>query len=364
MLIKIEHLKKNYSDDVSPLTDVSCEINEGDVISIIGPSGTGKSTLLNILNLLEEPSGGKIFFDGEDILARDFDRNAYRRHVGMVFQSFNLFSHLTVAENLMLAPVKLLGKTKQDAYDKAMKLLDMVGLADKALSYPGELSGGQQQRVAIVRALMMDPKVMLFDEPTSALDPTMVGEVLAVIRNLASKGMTMIIVTHEMNFAKNISTRVFFMDGGVICEEGTPEQIFGDPVNEKTRQFINKDKVLRCHVDKSSFDFVSFISQINTFAYRHMIPLIVLQRMIQIYEELCCRSVLLKSDLLPEADISYTYSEENGTANMIMTWNGPVKDPRSDMDPLVRKIVESAVSEVNYDVSEGLNRLEAVIKEK
>lgn len=364
MILKVEHLEKRFPDGTTPIKDLNCEINEGDVISIIGPSGTGKSTFLNILNLLEEPTEGKIFYEGEDILAADYDRNAYRRQVGMVFQSFNLFSHLTIVENLMLAPVKLLDMPRQDAYDKAIDLLRLVGLKDKALSYPNELSGGQQQRAAIVRAMMMDPKVLLFDEPTSALDPAVTGEVLAVIKRLALNGMTMIIVTHELTFAKNISSRIFYMDGGLICEEGTPEQIFDNPANEKTREFINKLKVIRCHVDKENFDFPSFSSQIVEFAYKHMIKEETANRMGQLYEELCCRSIILKCAVFPEADISFAYSEEKGEIDMTMTWNGPLSDPIKDLDPLTSKIIMSAASEIRYSISDGLNRVDAKIKEK
>ena len=225
-MIKVEHLQKAYPGGVMPLKDVNCEIREGDIVCIIGPSGTGKSTFLNLINRLEMPTGGRIWFEGEDTTAKDYDDVMLRRKIGMVFQSFFLFSHLTIVENLMMGPVRLLKKSRQEAYDNAMRLLTSVGLGDKALSYPSELSGGQQQRAAIMRAVAMEPKVLLFDEPTSALDPTMVSEVLAVIRNLARQGMTMLVVTHEMKFAREVSTRVFYMDEGIIYEEGTPEQIF------------------------------------------------------------------------------------------------------------------------------------------
>ena len=217
-MIEIKNLKKEYPN-VTPLKDVSVKINDGDVISIIGPSGTGKSTLIRCINLLETPTSGQIILDGEDITAKGTDVRRIRQKMGMVFQSLNLFGHLTVIENLMLAPMDLQGKSKQKAYDKAVELLKRVGLANKALSYPDELSGGQKQRVAIARTLAMDPEVVLLDEPTSALDPTMVFEVQAVIRDLSKSGKTMIIVTHEMNFAKAISNRVFYMDEGGIYEE-------------------------------------------------------------------------------------------------------------------------------------------------
>ena len=237
-MIRIEHLRKEYPTAV-PLKDVNVEIHKGDVISVIGPSGTGKSTLIRCINLLDQPTSGKIFVDGEEITAKGSDVARIRRKMGMVFQHFNLFPHMTVIENIMCAPMDLLGKSKQEAYEKGMDLLRKVGLADKADAYPSTLSGGQKQRIAIVRALAMNPKVMLFDEPTSALDPEMVGEVLDLMRSLADEGMTMVIVTHEMGFAREVANRVIFMDEGVIAEEGTPEEVFGNPQNERTKQFLN-----------------------------------------------------------------------------------------------------------------------------
>ena len=218
-MISIQHLKKVYPN-VTPFSDVNVKIEKGEVISIIGPSGTGKSTLLRCLNLLETPTSGEIIVDGEAITAKGADISAVRRKMGMVFQAFNLFSHLTVIENIMLGPVDLLKLSRQEAYDEGMHLLNTVGLAEKALSYPDELSGGQKQRVAIARALAMKPEIILFDEPTSALDPTMVSEVLSVIRSLAREGLTMMIVTHEMKFARDVSTRIFYMDEGGIYEDG------------------------------------------------------------------------------------------------------------------------------------------------
>ena len=209
-MIKIEHLKKEYPN-VTPLKDVSTEIHDGDVISVIGPSGTGKSTLLRCINQLEKPTSGKVWVDGIEITDKNCDINKVRQKMCMVFQSFNLFGNMTVIENIMFSPMELLGKTKQEAYDESIRLLRTVGLVEKALSYPDELSGGQKQRIAIARTLAMNPDVILLDEPTSALDPTMVGEVQAVIRELAKSGKTMMIVTHEMNFARTVSNRVFYM---------------------------------------------------------------------------------------------------------------------------------------------------------
>ena len=222
------------------LRGIDQHVEKGEVVLVIGPSGSGKSTFLRCLTLLEEPTAGQIFLDGEEITAKHVDINRIRRRMGMVFQQFNLFPHKTVLENIMLAPVHLKMATKEQAKEKAMALLERVGLTDKAQSYPKQLSGGQQQRIAIVRALAMDPEVMLFDEPTSALDPEMVGEVLEVMKSLARSGMTMVVVTHEMGFAREVGDRVLFMDEGLVVEEGTPEQVFGNPQNKRTQDFLSK----------------------------------------------------------------------------------------------------------------------------
>ena len=240
-LISVQNLKKYYlGDSVKALDDVSVDFKKGQVVVIIGPSGSGKSTLLRSLNLLEEPTDGHIFLEGTDILDAKTDINLMRRKMGMVFQQFNLFPHMTILKNLTIAPMKLLKVNKTVAEEKAMQLLKRVGLADRADAYPSQLSGGQKQRVAIVRALCMNPEVMLFDEPTSALDPEMVGEVLDVMKELAKEGMTMIVVTHEMGFAKEVGNRVIFMDEGKIAEEGTPEEIFSNPKSERLKNFLAK----------------------------------------------------------------------------------------------------------------------------
>ena len=238
-VIRVRNLKKDF-DKLSVLKSIDVDICKGDVVCVIGASGSGKSTFLRCLNLLEKPTGGSIEFNGANLTSEKVDLDLHRQKMGMVFQQFNLFPHLTVLNNLTLAPVLLKKATKEDAEKKAMELLGRVGLADRADSYPNQLSGGQKQRVAIVRALCMDPEVMLFDEPTSALDPEMVGEVLEVMKNLAKKGMTMIVVTHEMGFAKEVSNRVLFMDEGVIAEDGTPEEVFGNPKSERLKAFLAK----------------------------------------------------------------------------------------------------------------------------
>ena len=240
-LIVVDDVKKYYNDgEIKALDGVSTDIRKGEVVVIIGPSGSGKSTLLRTLNLLEHPTDGKIIFDGVNLMDKNVNINLHRQKMGMVFQHFNLFPHMTVLKNMTIAPMKLLKKSKEEAEKKAMELLNVVNLADRAEAYPAQLSGGQKQRVAIARSLCMDPEVMLFDEPTSALDPELVGEVLAVMKDLANQGMTMAVVTHEMAFAREVASRVIFMADGKIVEEGTPSEIFDNPKNERLKQFLSK----------------------------------------------------------------------------------------------------------------------------
>ena len=239
VLIHVENLQKAFGQ-LRVLDGIDLDIHHGDVVVIVGPSGSGKSTFLRCLNRLEETTGGSIFFKGVDITANDININKHRQKMGMVFQQFNLFPHLTIMRNLTIGPMKLLGKTKADAEKKAQELLDRVGLGDRANSYPNQLSGGQKQRVAIVRALCMEPEVMLFDEPTSALDPEMVGEVLEVMQELAKEGMTMVCVTHEMGFAREVATRVLFIDEGKIMEQGTPDEVFNHPKHPRLQEFLSK----------------------------------------------------------------------------------------------------------------------------
>lgn len=239
VLIRVEHLSKSYSGHVV-LRDINTTISQGEVIAVIGPSGSGKSTFLRSLNLLEQPTGGRIFFEGTDITSPEIDINKMRERMGMVFQQFNLFPNMTIRRNIMLAPVTLGKKSRQEASDDAERLLDRIGLRDKADSYPDSLSGGQKQRVAIVRALAMNPDVMLFDEPTSALDPEMVDEVLQLMRGLAKDGMTMVVVTHEMAFAREVASRVLFLSDGLIQEDGTPQQVFEHPTAPRLKEFLSR----------------------------------------------------------------------------------------------------------------------------
>ncbi len=238
-LIQVQHLGKAFGD-LKVLKDINVDIYKGDVVCVIGPSGSGKSTFLRCLNRLEEPTAGKILFEGVDITDPKTDIDKHRQKMGMVFQQFNLFPHMTIMKNLTIAPMKLQGVSQKDAEAEAMRLLERVGLADRANAYPNQLSGGQKQRIAIVRALCMKPDVMLFDEPTSALDPEMVGEVLNVMRDLADQKMTMVVVTHEMGFAREVSTRVMFMDEGYFVEENAPAEFFANPKNERLKNFLGK----------------------------------------------------------------------------------------------------------------------------
>lgn len=269
-LIEVKHLRKEYPN-ITPLKDVNAYVDRGEVISIIGPSGTGKSTFLRCLNRLETPTSGQIIVDGQDMCAPDVDLDAMRRKMGMVFQSFNLFDHMLVAENITLGPTRLLGMGKQEAYELALKLLKQVGLKDKALNYPRELSGGQKQRVAIARGLAMNPDILLFDEPTSALDPTMVSEVLSVMKNLAAQGLTMLVVTHEMRFARDASTRVFYMDRGELWEAGPPEQIFEHPQRQETYDFIFRVRSWEWSIQDVDYDYHAMMGSLETFCKRQFL---------------------------------------------------------------------------------------------
>ncbi len=240
-MIKVEDLKIHYDNGkIKALDGITTEISKGEVVVVVGPSGSGKSTFLRSLNLLETPTSGSIFFENENITDPDVDINIHRQKMGMVFQQFNLFPHMTILKNMTLAPIKLLKKSKEEAEETALKLLEKVGLRDRANAYPSQLSGGQKQRVAIVRALAMNPDVMLFDEPTSALDPEMVGEVLSVMKELAESGMTMVVVTHEMGFAREVASRVIFIADGQIGEDAPPEEFFGNPTNPRLKEFLSK----------------------------------------------------------------------------------------------------------------------------
>ena len=346
-MIELIGLEKKY-ENVTPFKDVNTVIKDGDVISVIGPSGTGKSTLIRCINLLDRPTNGRILLNGVDITASGYDPTKARRKMGMVFQSFNLFGHLTVIENLMLAPMDILKKSKREAYDTGIALLKRVGLAGRELQYPEDLSGGQKQRVAIARALAMDPDVILFDEPTSALDPTMVGEVQAVIKDLAQSGKTMMIVTHEMSFARAISNRVFYMDQGGIYEEGTPEQIFDDPQKELTRQFIRKLKVLEFNIDSPDFDFIGANAEIDRYCMKNDIPPRTKYRIRLSFEELMQQMLMPVLEKTP-VRILVEYSAAREQVAITASYRGERFDPLEAGNELSYNVLNSSVDELKYE---------------
>ena len=361
-MIKVEHLSKNF-DDLVVLKDITTEIKTGEVVSIIGPSGTGKSTLLRCLNLLEYPSGGTIYIDGIDILDKKTDPAKIRQKMNMVFQSFNLFSHLSVLENLTLAPIKLKGMSKEAAQLKSMELLRLVGLAEKADKFPDELSGGQKQRVAIARCMAMEPDIILFDEPTSALDPTMVSEVLSVIRRLAREGMTMAIVTHEMDFARDVSNRVFYMDEGIIYEEGPPEQIFENPQKEKTRAFIQRIRSYTCRISSPDYDLYAMNAEIEAFCEKQILPkktrdslLLLVEELLQIYTPYLPATVL---------DLTISYSEKIERLEVVCESAGEAANPLdsdnlSD-DDLGLTIIIKLTESIEYRYINGKNILQFLL---
>ncbi|RQW84258.1 MAG: amino acid ABC transporter ATP-binding protein [Methylococcus sp.] len=361
-MIRVEHLSKKFGE-LDVLKDINAEIAVGEVISIIGPSGTGKSTFLRCLNLLDQPTGGRIFIDGQDILSPEADVPALRRRMGMVFQSFNLFAHLTVLENLTLGPVRLLGQSSATAAKAGIDLLKLVGLAEKADAFPHELSGGQKQRVAIARCLSMQPDILLFDEPTSALDPTMVSEVLAVIRRLAREGMTMAIVTHEMEFARDVSSRVFYMDQGLIYEEGPPARVFNAPERELTRQFINKVRSLDFTITSADYDLYALFGQIERFCEKHALPNDTAQTVELLVEELL--SLLTLGPGPFAIDLTVAYSEKSRTLEVSTESDGPPGNPLENPaapDDLGRILIETYARDIACTRLGQRNRLTMTLK--
>lgn len=354
-MIQVKHLKKVFNG-VTILKDVNATINKGDVISIIGPSGTGKSTFMRCLNLLEQPDGGEILIDGENILAPGVNVPLMRRKMGMVFQQFNLFGHLTVLENITLAPCSLLGKSKEEAQAKAMQLLKLVGLANKANALPSELSGGQQQRVAIARALAMEPEIILFDEPTSALDPTMVNEVLVVMKKLAESGITMLIVTHEMRFARDVSTRIFYMDEGVVYEEGPSKEMFENPKRKKTRAFLRRISTLNFTLSQKDFDLYHFLGSVVEFAERQMLTPKQSHFLQLVLEELLVNIIFPQVNSI---ELELGISEANHSSEIQLLWDGPDANPMDsevEAAELARMIVTSRSTDISYSTTEDGKR--------
>jgi len=372
MNIRVEHLAKCFGA-ATVLKDINVEINTGEVISVIGPSGTGKSTFLRCLNLLETPTGGSIRVNGQDILAPGSDPNALRRKMGMVFQNFNLFDHLTALGNLTIGPIQLLKKTPEEAARRGRELLALVGLAARENAFPDELSGGQQQRIAIARCLSMDPEVILFDEPTSALDPTMVSEVLGVIRRLAADGMTMVIVTHEMKFARDVSSRVLFMDEGVIYEEGKPADIFDNPRRDKTRAFIYRIRNLAYHIPDETYDYYDMMSRIEAFGRRHFFPEKAIGNLMLVVEEtlhLCLGEgdVEARRALVRETggmEMIVAFSEQGNEVSVVFMADAALKtilNPCTDTDGLSRNIIAGLTSSVLEEIKDGKICLTLVMK--
>lgn len=349
-MIKVNNLTKSFGS-LQVLRDITTEVKKGEIIAIIGPSGTGKSTFLRCLNLLETPSGGEIFINGVPLLDRQTDVPALRRKMGMVFQSFNLYNHLTVKENLTIGPVRLLGQSPAEAEKKALEWLKLVGLAEKASSFPDELSGGQKQRVAIARCMAMEPEILLFDEPTSALDPTMVSEVLSVIRRLSREGMTMLIVTHEMEFARNTATRVFYMDEGVIYEEGTPQEIFDHPGKEKTRAFINRIRSLNLRITSPEYDLYALQGEMESFCEKHFIGRKMTGYVLHLTEEI----LLLQRDF-SDIQMIMSYSEKDGDIVLKTESTGePYNFLDGEEDQIGLKIILARCNKTDYHYQDGKN---------
>lgn len=360
-MIRVENLTKKFGQQ-TVLNGITAEIRAGEVVSIIGPSGTGKSTFLRCMNLLDRPTAGRIFVDGKDLLARDTDVAAVRQRMNMVFQSFNLFPHLTALDNLTLAPVHLKNIPRKAAEQEAIELLRLVGMAEKRHHFPDQLSGGQRQRVAIARCLAMKPEVILFDEPTSALDPTMVGEVLSVIRRLASKGMTMVIVTHEMDFARDVSNRVLYMDEGSIYEQGTPQELFENPQKPRTIAFVNRLRNYERRVLSPEFDLYAIHSEIEVFCDKHFVFHTARHNLLLAVEEVLelSRPLLGRGGLL----ITITHSEKTGELSAAFT--GDVAYPnvlaQDTPDGLARTIVQSIATEISFQATETQATLKLSLK--
>ncbi len=353
-MIQVRNLSKHFGDLVV-LKDINTDISKGEVISIIGPSGTGKSTFLRCLNLLETPTGGSIEIDGIPLLAKGTNVPKVRQKMGMVFQSFNLYHHLTVLENLTIGPIRLQGRKKSEVQKRGMELLRLVGLAEKTHSFPDELSGGQKQRVAIARCMAMEPEILLFDEPTSALDPTMVSEVLAVIRRLAREGMTMVIVTHEMEFARNISRRVFYMDEGLIYEEGTPAQIFENPQKEKTRAFIHRIRSLEHHITSPDYDLYAVQGEMEAFCEKHTLTKKVTGHVVLMTEEV----LGLQRDF-SDIRLTLSYSEKDGSLQLGCKSTGTPFNPFGsdrEEDEIPLRLIKGLCSAAEYRYEEGMNVL-------
>lgn len=347
-LLEVKHLSKKFPDS-EPLKDINCVVRQGEIISIIGPSGTGKSTFLRCINRLEKPSGGQIFFHGEEMTDVPAVIRRMRQRIGMVFQSFNLFSNMNVLENIITVPIMLKNVERGDAVKNALNLLEQVGLANKVTSYPDELSGGQKQRIAIVRTLAMEPEIILFDEPTSALDPSMVDEVLGMIRSLATKNYAMMIVTHEMRFAENVSDRIFFMNDGVVYEEGSPQEIFHSPKRDATKIFINRLKTYEKTFVDAQINLAGVQAEIESFARKQFMSNrrnMILQL---VFEELVYNLLInRRADIFP-VNMKMLYNETLDECEVKIVYGGEKFNPLEDVDDISVTMLKGIVKTADYE---------------
>ena len=367
-MIELRHVQKDFGNAM-PLKDISLTINDGEVVSIIGPSGTGKSTLLRVINMLTKPTSGQVLIDGEDVTVPGYPLNKLREKVNMVFQSFNLFDEMTVVENITFAPIKLKKADPGEAYDRAIEILDSLGIKRTALKYPNEISGGQKQRVAIARAVAMAPEVILFDEPTSALDPTMVGEVQKSIQNLCGKGYTILLVTHDMKFAEKVSTRTVFLSDGEVYEDGTTEQIFHNPQKQKTKEFINLSREFVCTIDAYGSDFLSFYTELDKFIFMNKIHPVVGKNIESIFEEMCFQILVPqykkagseKNDY--EISFSVMHSTTGEGTDIEIRYDETELDPKKDY-PIPWSIIDHCAGNIHFDTGgNGKRIMRATVKE-
>ena len=355
-MISVKNLGKQFGENII-LKDISVDIEKGEVVSIIGPSGTGKSTFLRALNFLDPPTNGEVFFEGEKLTKKNID--SARHRMGMVFQNFGLFSHLNVMENLIAGPMKLLKKSRKEAEEKALQLLKTVGLSERATFFPRQLSGGQKQRVAIARCLAMDPDVILFDEPTSALDPTMVSEVMMTISSLAKSGMTMLVVTHEMDFARNVSNRVFYMDEGIIYEQGKPEEIFENPQKPKTQSFIYNIRSFNYQITSKDFDFVEMLGGIENFCLRNSIEKKMTSKLQLLAEELTVNIVTPKFE---SCSLNLSFSKKLSSYELSILYRGENFDALENAeDELSAMMVRKSAKEVRHEYNNGENIIKIIL---